>query len=405
MNEPTPVTQSNSNLYLVRWAMLFVVIFPLSFPFDHGGFLPDIGAYTQNLFEPLARFTGDVLLGRGNYISMLVSDTAGFYLNALNVLFITAVLAFIWFKWFSKSTDEQKWQYRLLTFIRYYLAWQMLLYGWAKVFKAQFYLPEPNTLFTPLGYLHKDILYWSAMGSSYSYTVFAGITEVLAAVLLLSHRTALPGILLTTGIMINVLMINIGFDISVKLYSCFLLLLCTVFLCMHACALYRFFILQVPALVQNRRPTISKKIHYPLKVLVVLILLTDALWPYLQTGNYNDDVYPRPYLHGAYQVSRFNSTHQRPAWKKFFIHRRGYFIVQHNNDHMQDFQLKTDQTNHRLLLTTHDSANIVFMYRVIDNHLELEGLLYNDTVKVTGEKINLEALPLLQPEFGWTVEE
>jgi len=47
----------------------------------------------------------------------------------------------------------------------FYLSLVMLKYGFDKVFKVQFYLPEPNLLYTPLGLLERDILYWSTIGS------------------------------------------------------------------------------------------------------------------------------------------------------------------------------------------------------------------------------------------------
>src|SRR5205085_9499653 len=105
----------------------------------------------------------------------------------------------------------------------YYLCLQLLKYGVDKIFKNQFYLPEPNTLFTPAGMLDKDILYWSTMGTSYGYNIFLGSLEIAAALFILIKRTRLIGLLLSLGILINVTEVNFGFDISVKLFSLFLL--------------------------------------------------------------------------------------------------------------------------------------------------------------------------------------
>src|SRR4029077_19764906 len=66
------------------------------------------------------------------------------------------------------------------------------------------------------------------IGSSYTYTVVAGIFEILPAVLLLFRRTRIIGAIIATAVMTNVVLINFGFDISVKLFSCFLLLLCVI---------------------------------------------------------------------------------------------------------------------------------------------------------------------------------
>src|SRR5258708_15143340 len=61
----------------------------------------------------------------------------------------------------------------------YYIAAILLKYGFDKVFKQQFYLPEPNILYTNFGSLTKDILFWSAIGTSYTYSLVTGGIEVL----------------------------------------------------------------------------------------------------------------------------------------------------------------------------------------------------------------------------------
>ncbi|MBL0144471.1 MAG: hypothetical protein IPP48_00540 [Chitinophagaceae bacterium] len=70
----------------------------------------------------------------------------------------------------------------------HYLIIILLKYGLDKIFKTQFYLPEPNTLFTTVGHLDKDILFWSTMGSSHLYNTITGCIEILAAVLLFLNQ-------------------------------------------------------------------------------------------------------------------------------------------------------------------------------------------------------------------------
>lgn len=400
--------------FLLRWALLFTVLFPLSFPFERNGILPDPGKYTQHLFEPLARFTGDRVFGLSHYSPELMSDTTGFYLNAFNVFVLTFLAALCWI-FFSKSKrQEPGLVFILQTWIRYYLALQMLWYGFDKVFKVQFYLPEPNTLFATVGNTQRDLLYWTVMGTSYTYTFFSGLIEVLAAGLLLFHRTALIGVFITAGIMTNVLMINIGFDISVKLYSCFLLLLSLTVIAIHAQTLFRFFILQLPSAPVLWRPPFARKIPYRVtKMLLVVLILADVLVPFIRAGNYNDDFYPRPPLHGAYQVNEFilNGKQVGPdlrnmhRWRRFFVHRRGYFIIQYMNDEMRDLELNVDTAAHCLFLRRYDSKQYILNYSRRQDMIQLGGIIEKDTFNVTAKKLDLEALPLLQNEFSWAINE
>jgi hypothetical protein len=106
--------------------------------------------------------------------------------------------------------------------IRYYLALILFIYGFSKVFKAQFYLPEPNLLFTTLGNLDKDILFWSTIGSSRSYSIFLGIIEIIPAMLLLFRKTSFIGSLIATGVLLHVVAINLLFYFCENLFTFFI---------------------------------------------------------------------------------------------------------------------------------------------------------------------------------------
>jgi hypothetical protein len=151
------------------------------------------------------------------------TDTYGTYvLIALSLLlgvFSSPFIHWICSKWKLHPTALLK------TVLAAILFFFLFKYGWDKITKGQFYMPEPNTLFTPFGKLSKDIAYWSLVGSSYPYTVSLGIIEVVAALLLLFKRTQFLASLLAVVIFGQVVLINFSFDISVKLFygSLFLL--------------------------------------------------------------------------------------------------------------------------------------------------------------------------------------
>lgn len=408
MSAPLPHNRAGFlNRLALRWSILFTGLFVISFSFPHA-FLFNPGAYTHTFFEALAQWTGQHIFNlQQPYTIGLISDSTGFYLNAFNLFFIALFLALPWTFLQKNDAHEQKWHYWFLVGVRYYLCLQLLLYGFYKIFKAQFYLPEPNTLYTTVGQTHKDLLYWTVMGSSYTYSFFSGLIEVLAAILLLFKRTYILGALFTAGIMVNVIMINIGFDISVKLYSFFLLFLSFVLLAQKAGTIYAFFIGEKNVSLLTWSPswqkTGKKWLYFSVKTVVVFTLLAETLTPYIKSGNYNDDQAARPLFHGAYQVKdqAINSDRQ---WKYFFIHRRGYFIVQYTNDEMMDYDLAYDTLNHQLVLTGFDSTEFILSYKIRQNNFFLEGILDQDTIRVKGEKQELDQLPLLQKEFGWTID-
>ena len=400
---------------LFRFIFIFVLLFIGSFSFPHT-YIPDVGNFTSPYFEKLVKWTaGNILHIQHSYTSRLISDSTGMYIHILNLVVIALVITSVW-----TLIDRKRNNYRLLgdaffVFIRYYLAIQLLMYGLSKIFKWQFYLPEPNTLFTTLGHIPKDLLYWSTMGISRSYTIFSGIIEVLAALLLLFRRTKLLGAIIATGAMVNVVMINFSFDISVKLYSCFLLLLCCIIIALDGKRLSRFFF-SGKAIAEQKPDNyhVQRKYYLVVKSIIIIFLFADALAVYFKENNFNDDKAPRPFLHGAYEVQTFikNNDTLPPLltdtlrWRRMIIHRRGYLITQFMNDEMKDYQFSYDTVNTQLILDDYDATQIILNYTIQkDSTLFLTGTINMNSIQVVLKKINLKTLPLFNDNFNWTIDE
>src|ERR1044072_2014175 len=183
------------------------------------------------------------------------SDTIGLNI-LLGLLLIISLLLVVGLRFFRVRTERIIPLFKLLS--AYYVAIVFLKYGFDKIFKRQFYLPEPNILYSNFGSLTRDTLFWSTMGTSHIYSIVTGAIEVLAGALILFKRTRIAGFFLTLIVSINILLINISFDISVKLFTSFLLMV--VFFNLYAVlkTTYVFFIqhkaVQLPASVHNDIP-------------------------------------------------------------------------------------------------------------------------------------------------------
>jgi uncharacterized membrane protein YphA (DoxX/SURF4 family) len=98
----------------------------------------------------------------------------------------------------------------LLTVIRFFLAYTILGYGYAKVFAGQF----PHTMANMdarLVELSPMRVAWAFFGYSKGYQEFLGWGEVIPAVLLLFRRTTLIGALMMFIVILNVFLVNIFF--------------------------------------------------------------------------------------------------------------------------------------------------------------------------------------------------
>ncbi|NOT51830.1 MAG: hypothetical protein HOP10_11205 [Chitinophagaceae bacterium] len=367
---------------------------------------------TDFLFGDLIGFVSKNVFRTQLSDTHVYSDTRAMYVLVL-ILFIlsilvTAILSTL--KAWRKHKD------RVLKFIYllvcYYLALQLLKYGADKIFKNQFYLPEPNTLYTPTGKVPRDLLYWSSMGTSHFYNVFLGAIEVIAALFLLIKRTRLIGLLVSLFIMLNVLAVNFGFDISVKLFSLLLIFYIIYLLEPYVKSLSQFFFSKTPAtvtqFVNKERLVKNRLLSTFLKWFATGIILLEAFYPFMRSGNFNGDKAKRPYMHGAYEVQQFIAgadtlqPNKFPV-KRFFIHKDNYMIFQGDNDEMVDYKLVYDTGKQQYVLVDYNMKNepIWLKYNAADSTLQVSFRLN----QLTGKALDWRKLPALQKEFHWTVDE
>lgn len=118
--------------------------------------------------------------------------------------------------------------------LRYCVAVGALRYGLIKLFPLQMGFPTASQLATPLGDLLPMRLSWLFIGYSTPYQMFSGAAETLAGLFLLPRRTVTLGLIAATAAFVNVVMINLAYDVPVKLYASHLLVSCVLLLAFDA---------------------------------------------------------------------------------------------------------------------------------------------------------------------------
>ena len=110
-------------------------------------------------------------------------------------------------------------------FVRFALASAMFSYGMIKVIPLQMPFPfltrfvEPFGNFTPMGVL------WNFIGASPVYEGFTGCAEMLGGILLIVPRTTMLGTLICLTDLTQVFLLNMAYDVPVKLLSFHLILM------------------------------------------------------------------------------------------------------------------------------------------------------------------------------------
>ena len=334
------------------------------------------------------------------------SDTIAINLLLLLLFFISIIVVII-LKFTRFKINKFIILSRLITC--YYIAFILLEYGFNKVFKAQFYLPEPNILYTPFGNLTKDILYWSTIGTSRFYSISMGIIEVVVAILILIKPTRILGLLTAIAIFITIVIINFGFDISVKTFSIFLLLATVFAVFPYFKTLLNFLVLQKKEqlIIKNQSIVSNTFIKNWIKFLMVGLIFIQVLYPYFKSQNFNDDNLERPFLHGAYQVTQIikeKDTLKQCNFpiKNIFIHRKNYIIFHGNNNEMIDYHFEVDALNNKLLLQDYKKNKISVSYEFSkkDSAFTLQFKNYYIFTKA----INWKDMPALQNKKHYTID-
>ena len=170
--------------------------------------------------------------------------------------------------------------------VRITLAVALLRYGFIKVFPIQFPTPPLAVLNEPVGNASPTMLFWSLYGIRPGFVMFLGWTEVIAGLALLFRRTAFLGSILAVIVMANVALLDVTFNVPVKLYSLSLLVMAVVLLTPEFNSFVHFFFTRRPVVAgQSWSPTIVRVATQRLLLGIELLVMILACWQFI-SGTY-----------------------------------------------------------------------------------------------------------------------
>jgi hypothetical protein len=306
-NEPRPWNPAARVAY--RFLFCYLVLF--FFPFPSGLVNP---GWLGSVFDPFwlraVPWFASIFLGKEvAYNPNGSGDTSFDFARLVLMVVIAAVATLVW-----SVLDRRRTDYRTLNswsrvWLRYALLLCMLTFGAVKVVMLQFEAPGVGRLVQPLGEFSPMALLWTFMGSSPLYSSFTGVTEVFAALLLLFRRTTTLGALLVAMIMTNVLMLNLSYDVPVKLGAMHVLLLVLMLLAPDFKRLLDFFVLNRATVPADLGPVVSSPVLHRLSTVVKCAFIVALVGYFVWDSNraYKDQLshFPpdpvRPY--GRYEVA------------------------------------------------------------------------------------------------------
>jgi hypothetical protein len=385
------LSRSKSNHCGIGLGMLF---FCLAIPFELG-FLPSIGLMIEPLVSPLLHYLGQwILPSCTDCIWQAISDSHGLCLLAIMCLLLGIIVAAI------MKLAARTWHAAFFTLLQVllmlYLCMQVAGYGVQKLMLQQFFSPEANTLYTPVGRLDKDILFWTTMGLSRGYNVFLGIVEIIPALLLLHYRSRTIGLIILAMVLLHVFVIDVSYGIDVRVYSAFLL----------SISLY----LLIPRLINVWRDSdanalVMQTVHMiPMRnwvrkarPLVYALLLLEISHPILI--QLKDRVHTIPEgLAGAYELL----DSEEEEIKKVFLHRKGYLITMDAAQQFDDYRIMIHLDENALILLD-ESRHLELICSERMDTLEIRGMMGTALIDWRLKRLNINELPIMQQNSDWLV--
>ena len=238
-------------------------------------------------------------------------DTSYAYAQLCLFVSLAAASAIVWTVLDRKRPNYERAAFWLRQIVRYYVAMAALSYGIIKLFALQMPFPTLSNLATPLGDFLPMRFSWLFIGYSTPYEFFSGLAEFSAGILLLYRRTVTAGLFAATGAFMNVVMINMAYDVPVKLYASHLLVGCLFLLAWDARRLIGFLFLNRGATATKQYDFAYSKTWQPWAVNAVKLFM---LWQILYQpavgswGRYQASKQPPPpgpFKVGVYDVRTF----------------------------------------------------------------------------------------------------
>ena len=178
-------------------------------------------------------------------------DTSFGWAEQWTFLILAFTGSLIWSVADRKRKNYIRLNYWLCLVTRYYIALVCFTYGFDKILLLQMPFPNQSQLATPLGDFLPMRLSWMFIGYSAPYQFFSGLMECFAALLLLYRRATTLGVMVATGVFINVMMLNLSYDIPVKLFSMNMVVACLFLLANEWDRIACFFFLGKPASISS----------------------------------------------------------------------------------------------------------------------------------------------------------
>lgn len=301
--------------------------------------------------------------------------------------------------------------------VRLVLAASLVEYGMTKLIPTQFPTPPLETLVTPVGDLTLSALLWTTIGSAQPYEIFTGCVELLAAALLIVPRTATIGAALGLIALLQVLALNMAFDVGLKMTTMHMAALAVILLARDGERFADFFLGRRPAAVAPPpavgRTNRARRIAFIAQVVFGIYLFSTYAYINWRFWDIGGGGRPRSALYGIWNVERLAVNGQSGPveqhdydrrWRRVIFDGPNEVVFQRTDDSLARYGASYDESRNALALTKGGSrtwSSTFDVRRSSPDDLTIEGVMDGQHIDARLRRLDFDTLPLLNSTFRW----
>ncbi len=420
-----PVRWNPATLIAFRFCFVYFGLYVLTTQMLGGLIvLPGIDVPPLEQLPPVRNLTSWVAthLFRVSYPLVITGSGSGDktfdWVHAFCLLAIAGAATAVW-SFVDRSRDHyaglHKWFH---LFLRFSLGSTMVSYGMAKAIPLQMPAPGLTRLLEPFGNFSPMGVLWYSIGAARGYEIFAGCAELAGGVLLFVPRTATLGALICLADAIQIFMLNMTYDVPVKVFSFQLILMSLLVLAPDASRLANVILLNRTAGPSTRPPLLrgrrANRIVLAAQVVFGVYLIGMGLRGAAQGWTRYGGGAPKSPLYGIWNVDEMiiNGQTRSPLitdygrWRRVVFQNPASMSFQRMNDTFVFQPVTIDVAGRSITLTKADkSQSGRFSFeRPAADRLILDGNMDGQTVHMQLQLVDRNTFLLVNRGFHWIQE-
>jgi uncharacterized membrane protein YphA (DoxX/SURF4 family) len=399
-----------------RFAFSYFLLYNITTFIDILPFTDGVSDKYESLWQRLVPWIGSHVLYLSHPITIFTNgsgDTTYDYVKVFPQAVIAVIATVAW-----SVLDRRRPNYRALhqwfmLLLRIALGVTMVSYGAVKVIKSQFPDPSMARLMQRYGDSSPMGLLWTFMGASKTYTMFAGGVEVLGGLLLFIPRLTTLGALVSIGALANIFLLNMSYDVPVKLYSFHLLLMAAVLAAPDFGRLADFFVFHRKTQIPIYSPVLCRKwANWSLLAIQVLLIGYSSIISFVHAHQAFTTANAKPALYGIWSVDEYSLNGQPVAagptdrWNLFIVDSFTVSIASKDGG-IDRYRSKIDATEEKMVLTKTGNASQPLTFSFSNPQADsmlLEGSVENGHINAKLHRIPAADFLLKTRGFHWINE-